>query len=82
MRTISWPRRIYYGWILVLALSFTEVTSWGILYYGFSVFITPLRQELGWSTEQVTGAFSLALILSGVSALPVGRWLDRHGPGC
>lgn len=80
MRMISWPRRIYYGWILVLALSFTEITSWGVLYYGFSVFITPLRQDLGWSTEQITGAFSLALLLSGIAALPVGRWLDRHGP--
>ncbi|MDI3341898.1 MAG: MFS transporter [Sphaerobacter sp.] len=80
MASVRWGRGVYYGWVLVLALSFTEMISWGILYYGFSVFITPLRRELGWGTEQITGAFSLALLISGVAALPVGRWLDRHGP--
>lgn len=73
-------RPIYYGWILVVALALTETTSFGVLYYAFSVFITPMRQELGWSTEQLTGAFSLALLISGLAAVPVGRWLDRHGP--
>jgi MFS family permease len=38
-----------------------------------------MEQSLGWSREQLTGAFSLALLLSGLSAVPVGWWLDRHG---
>ena len=28
----------------------------------------------------MTGAFSIALLLAGLAAVPVGRWLDRHGP--
>ena len=71
---------IYYGWILVLTLSLTETTSWGILYYAFTVFLTPMQVELGWSRAAMTGAFSLALLISGVSGVPAGRWLDRHGP--
>ena len=35
----------------------------GILYYGFPVFLPPMEAELGWSR----------------AALPVGRWIDRHG---
>src|SRR5207244_5229511 len=31
-------------------------------------------------TATAAGAFSLALVVSGVGAIPVGRWLDRHGP--
>jgi MFS family permease len=71
---------MYYGWVLVLTLSLTETTSWGILYYAFTVFLTPMQEELGWSRAAMTGAFSLALLLSGVAGMPVGRWLDRHGP--
>jgi len=57
-----------------------QVTSWGILYYGFTVFLAPMGAELGWSPAAMSGAFSLALATSGLAAMPVGRWLDRHGP--
>ncbi len=76
------PRRrhgIYYGWVQVLTLSVTETISWGILYYAFAVFVTPMEAEFGWSRTQTTGAFSLALLVSGIAAVPAGRWLDRHG---
>ncbi len=72
--------RLFYGWVIVLALCWTEVTSWGILYYAFPVFVTPMSQDLGWSRAAITGAFSLALLCSGLAALVVGRWVDRHGP--
>ncbi|MEI2616558.1 MAG: hypothetical protein V9F06_02810 [Thermomicrobiales bacterium] len=72
--------RLYYGWVMVAALSLTEITSWGVLYYAFSVFLTPIGAEMGWSIAEMTGAYSLALLVSGVTAIPAGRWLDRHGP--
>lgn len=72
--------RIYYGWVLLVAVSITEVVSWGILYYAFTVFIAPMQAELGWSREALTGGYSLALLCSGIAAVPVGWWLDRHGP--
>ena len=71
---------IYYGWIQLLALCVTETTSWGILYYAFSVFLTPMGAETGWSRAEMTGAFSVALLLSGIAATPVGRWVDKRGP--
>lgn len=68
------------AWTLVVTLGLTETTSYGVLYYAFTVFLTPMQAELGWSRSALTGAFSLALLLSGVAGLLVGRWLDRHGP--
>jgi MFS family permease len=73
------PRGVYYGWVLVLALGVTETVSYGILSYAFPVFIAPMGAELGWSKTAVTGAFSLAALVAGAAALPVGRWVDRHG---
>lgn len=71
---------IYYGWIVVAGLSITETVSWGIIYYGFPVMLRPMEQELGWSRTALTGAFSVGMGAAAVAALPVGRWLDRHGP--
>ncbi|MDE3230541.1 MAG: MFS transporter, partial [Chloroflexota bacterium] len=68
------------GWMLVTTLGITETISYGVIYYAFTVFITPMEAELGWSRTALTGAFSLALLLSGATALLVGHWLDRHGP--
>lgn len=69
-----------YGWVVVAALSITETISWGVVYYGFPVFLRALEEDLGASRVAVTGAFSLGLGVSAAAALPVGRWLDRRGP--
>lgn len=71
--------RIYYGWVIAATLAITETISWGIVYYAFTVFITPMQTELGWSKSQLTGGFSLALLMMGAMAFPVGTWIDRHG---
>jgi sugar phosphate permease len=71
--------RFYYGWYIVIALSITEIISWGILFYGFSVFITPIESEMNWTRGQISGAFSLSLLVAGLFAVPVGYWLDHHG---
>jgi MFS family permease len=69
-----------YGWTIVTVLAVTETVSWGILYYGFAVFLTPMQRDLGWSRFALTGAFSVALATSALAAFPVGRWLDHHSP--
>lgn len=28
--------RLYYGWVMLLTVSFTEMISWGVLYYAFT----------------------------------------------
>ncbi len=80
MRGFRSGRLVYYGWVQALMLSITQLVSWGILYYTFSVMLRPMQLELGWSSAQITGAFSLALLVNGVSAVGVGRWLDQRGP--
>jgi MFS family permease len=69
-----------YGWILVAGLSVTEIISWGITYYSFPVVLQAMERDLGASRAAVTGALSVALAVSALAAIPVGRWLDRYGP--
>lgn len=67
------PRQV----IAILAL--TQVLSWGSLYYAFSVLSPHMQRELGLGPESAVGAFSWALLVSGLAAAPAGRALDRIG---
>ena len=66
--------------MIVAALSVTETVTWGIIYYGFPVFLRPMEQDLGASRVAVTAAFSVGLGTSALASISVGRWLDRRGP--
>jgi MFS family permease len=67
------------GWRIVAALSATELVSWGVLYYAFGVLLKAMEAELRCTRAELTGAFSLGLFVSGLVALPLGRWVDRGG---
>lgn len=70
---------MYYGWYIALTLALVECFGWGIMYFGFSVFLAPMEAELGWSRSTLTGGFSMLLLVMGIMAYPVGSWVDRHG---
>ena len=67
-------------WVLVVILALAQTTSWGVLYYAFSDFVRPMQHQFGWSRAEITGTFSLAVLLSGITSVPLGHWLDRRGP--
>ena len=61
-------------------LCVTEITSWGVLYYAFPVVADTISADTGWSRSAVAAAFSASLLVAAATGVPVGRWLDRHGP--
>ncbi|MEX3948992.1 MFS transporter [Paraburkholderia sp. EG287B] len=62
------------------ALAVAQLVAWGTVYYAFSLFVVPMEFELGWSRASTDAALSLGLLVSGLAAYPVGRWID-HGHG-
>jgi MFS family permease len=72
-------RRFYHGWYIALALAVTQTVGYGIAYYTFSVFITPMEAELDWTRTQLSGALSVAMLVSAALAYPIGAWIDRNG---
>jgi MFS family permease len=64
---------------MVWALSVTETVAYGVLYYSFAVFLVPMREAFDASTAQLSAALTLAMAVTGLGAVVVGRWLDRHG---
>ena len=71
--------RAGFGRVLAV-LCVTEVVSWGVLYYAFPVLSGRIAGDTGWSPPALSGAFSAALVVSGLTGIMVGRWIDRHGP--
>ena len=46
----------------------------------YAVFLVPLEREFGWSRSQVTGVYSVYLLVNGFTAPLVGLAFDRLGP--
>ena len=53
------PRKMFYGWWIVAANA--VITFWvaGTFFYSFGAFINPLKNAFGWSTAQISLAFSI-----------------------
>lgn len=66
-------------WRIIGILAFTQILSWGALYYGFSILAPFIGQTLGMRAEILYGAFSWSLLVAGLVATPTGVLLDRFG---
>jgi MFS family permease len=60
-------------------LAFTQIASWGALYYAFAVLAPDIQRALHISAETAFAAFSWSLLVAGVAATPIGALVDRHG---
>ncbi|TDW98271.1 MFS transporter [Kribbella sp. VKM Ac-2566] len=64
---------------LVGTLAVTQTVGYGVLYYAFSVILGPMSDDLEISHTTAAGALTLAVLVSGLLSIPVGRWLDARG---
>ncbi len=70
---------IFYGYFIVGLSLIVLMMMWGT-YYSFGVFFKPLLTEFGWTRATVSGATSLAMLMSGIIAIIAGSLTDRLGP--
>jgi MFS family permease len=66
-------------WRLAWRLALGQIFSWGILYYAFTVVVGPMQADTGWSRNFLNLGLSLGLLAWGLSAYPVGLWIQRRG---
>lgn len=67
----------HYDRRLVGWLSLAQLIGWGSIFYTFSLIMEPVERELGLSRAESSLAFSIALLVEGLLAYPVGRLIDR-----
>ncbi|MCX7153888.1 MAG: MFS transporter [Proteobacteria bacterium] len=63
----------------VIALGCTQTLAWASSTYLPAILAQPIASELDISRANVFGAFSIALVLTGLGGPLVGRLIDRHG---
>ncbi len=72
--------RIFYGWWIVIAAVFLNIVFGGILFYGFTLVIDPITEEMNWTKTQVTASYLFMGVLIGVLAPFLGWSFDKVGP--
>lgn len=66
-------------WLVICGLGITQIIGWGTTYYALGALSEDIAAETGWSTTLIFGAFSAALLVSGVLSRRAGRFVDLHG---
>ncbi len=69
----------FYGYIIVVVAFFIQLVCYGI-HFAFGVFFKPMMLEFGWTRAMMSGAFSVAWIITGVATIAMGGLNDRLGP--
>ena len=71
--------KIFWGWYIVAGSFFVMAINYGARYC-FGVFVKPLALEHGWSRSVISMAATINMLVYSVSAIFVGRMLDRIAP--
>jgi MFS family permease len=81
-RPIDHPKaqpRIFYGYVVVILGFLIMLATFG-LFDSFGVFLKPLLNDFGWSRATASAAYSISMIVFGVSGVILGGLTDRFGP--
>ena len=79
-----WPKRVFYGWMIVFISFWDSMLTAGIGNYGFAVFMRILSSSspgLGWSRAAISAVTLVRMLTTMVLAPLLGRYADRrNGP--
>jgi len=66
-------------WRTITGLGITQIIGWGSTYYALGAISPDIARAEGWSKTLIFGAFSAALLISGLLSPWAGRLIDRNG---
>jgi MFS family permease len=69
----------YYGWVILACVCLAGFARQGAAVAVLSIFVEPMRSDLGWPSLAFGGAVSLGGLLAALVSPSVGRLLDRSG---
>lgn len=70
--------RMFYGWWIVTVAFIAFAVNVGLIFYAWSVFLTPLAETFG-GRGRVSGAYACMQLASAAYGLWIGRIVDRRG---
>lgn len=72
---------MYYGWILLSTIGFIYMASVGAVFYGLSVMMPAMIDDLGWTRAEATTGFAILSVVIGFAGPVVTRMMKRIKPG-
>lgn len=69
----------YYGWVVLACVCLAGFARQGPAVAVLSIFVEPMKRDLGWSSTAFGGAVALGGVLAALVSPAVGRALDRTG---
>lgn len=78
--TSGQKKEVYFSSYTVVIAAFLVTVAGGMAIFSFGIFFKPISVEFGWTRTEISGAFSLAIILSGFLGIVTGRLGDRFKP--
>jgi MFS family permease len=72
-------KRLFYGYIIATICFLMLMVIMG-LGTSFGIYFKPITEELNWTRVATSGAFSIYLIIGGISGIIVGGLNDKFGP--
>ncbi len=70
---------LYYGYVVVAASTIILIVGYGT-FYSYSIFFDSLSSQFHWNKGATSGAFAIAVLVSGLVSIIAGRVSDRLGP--
>lgn len=65
---------------VVAVLCATEIVSWGVLFYAFTVAAVDISETEGWPLTALVAVFTVAQLVGAATGVWVGRHIDAVGP--
>ncbi len=72
--------RVFYGWWIVGATVLMIFYYLGTVFYSFTLLVTPITEDLGWSTTAISQGFLVSGLVGALLAPAFGALFDRFGP--
>jgi MFS family permease len=61
----------------VVPFGIAQTVIWAAMYYSFPALLPEWERDLGWSKTEISGAFTVSLVIAAVLAPMAGRLIDR-----
>jgi MFS family permease len=72
-------KNIHYSWIIVITATII-LMIYAIALYSRGLFLASLTEWFNWNRGDISGAYSLSMIVAGALAMVSGKLTDRFGP--
>ena len=69
----------YYGWVILVVSAIAMFASGPGQTYSVSIFLEPMRSDLGLGLTYVAGLYTLGSLCAATTMFLIGRLLDRYG---